>query len=210
VPRTAKHNFKKPSVKQTRGIQDVSHKGEAHSASKAFFLDNPIRRWRQPPLELIGKLAIHPTDVVVDYGCGPGFFTLELARRAQTVIAIDLSATMLQKAKNKAAKAGARNIRFLQSNGTSLQLENGKVDLILLVTVYHEVGDNETVLRQFRRILKPDGKLIIVEVIKEGSVHGAPVQDPEKLKAEIESAGFRLVEMQPYKKYGILRFTKQN
>lgn len=80
----------------------------------------------------------------------------------------------------------------------------------MLVTVYHEVGDNETVLRQFRRILKPDGKLIIVEVIKEGSVHGAPVQDPEKLKAEIEAAGFRLVEMQPYKKYGILRFTKQN
>lgn len=69
-------------------------------------------------MELIGKLAIHPTDVVVDYGCGPGFFTLELARRAQTVIAIDLSAKMLQKAKNKAAKAGAQNIRFLQSNGT--------------------------------------------------------------------------------------------
>ena len=42
----------------------MSHKGEAYSASGAFFLDNPIRRLIQPPSELIEKLAINPNDVV--------------------------------------------------------------------------------------------------------------------------------------------------
>ena len=51
----------------------MSHKGEAYSASGAFFLDNPIRRLIQPPSELIEKLAIKPTDAVVDFGCGPGY-----------------------------------------------------------------------------------------------------------------------------------------
>jgi len=50
----------------------MSHKGEAYSASNAFFLDNPIRRWIQPPSELIGKLVIKPDDVAMDFGVGPG------------------------------------------------------------------------------------------------------------------------------------------
>ena len=187
----------------------MSHKGEAYSASGAIFLDNPIRRWIQPPSELIEKLAINPTDAVVDFGCGPGFYTIELAKKAKNVVAVDLSPEMLKKAQNKAAKAGVKNIQFLQSNGTSIQLENGSVDLILLVTVYHEVGENEAVLKEFSRILKPYGKLVVVEVIKKGILPGAPVQNPEALKAEFEAGNFAVEQMLPYKSYGIFFSTKK-
>ena len=81
--------------------------------------------------------------------------------------------------------------------------------LILLVTVYHEVGESEAVLKEFNRILKPESKLIIVEVIKKGIFPGAPVQNPEALKAEIEAGNFKLKQMQPYKSYGIFFFTKK-
>ena len=100
----------------------MSHKGEAYSASGAFFLDNPIRRLIQPPSELIEKLAINPNDVVIDFGCGPGYYTIELTKKAKTVVAIDLSLEMLKKARNKAEEAGVKNIQFLQSNGTNIQL----------------------------------------------------------------------------------------
>ena len=123
----------------------MSHKGEAYSASGAFFLDNPIRRLFQPPYELIEKLGINPTDVVVDFGCGPGYYTIELAKNAKKVEAVDLSPEMLKNAQRKAEKAGMKNIEYLQSDGKSLQLESGSVDMILLVTVYHEVGENEVV-----------------------------------------------------------------
>jgi len=186
----------------------LSHKGEAYSASGAIFLDNPIRRLIQPPSELIDKLAINPTDVVMDFGCGPGFFTIALAKKAKSVVAVDISPEMLKKVQNKAGKSGVKNIQFLQSDGKSLQLDNSSVDKILLVTVYHEVGENEVVLKEFGRILKPDGKLAIVEVIKKSIFPGAPLQNPETLKSEIEAVNFKLETMMPYKNYGILLFTK--
>ena len=189
---------------------NMSHKGEAYSASGAFFLDNPIRRLIQPPSELIEKLTINPNDVIMDFGCGPGYYTIELAKKAKRVMAVDLSPEMLKKAQNKAEKAGVKNIQFLQSNGTNIQLEDSSVDMILLVTVYHEVGESEAVLKEFNRILKPEGKLIIVEVIKKGIFPGAPVQNPETLKAEIEAGNFKLKQMLPYNRYGIFFSTKKS
>ena len=85
-------------------------------------------------------------------------YTVELAKKAKRVVAVDLSPEMLKKAQNKAEKAGVKNIQFLQSNGTNIQLEDSSVDMILLVTVYHEVGESEAVLKEFNRILKPEGK----------------------------------------------------
>ncbi|MGA2681265.1 MAG: class I SAM-dependent methyltransferase [Candidatus Bathyarchaeia archaeon] len=186
----------------------MSHKGEAYSASGAFFLDNPIRRWLQPPSELIGILAINPNDIVMDFGCGPGFFTIELAKKAKRVVAVDLSPEMLKKAENKGAKAGVKNIEFMQSDGTKIQLDARSVDLIFLVTVFHEIGDTQRVLAEFHRILKPSGSLVIVEVVKKGTFPGAPIQNPEVLKKEVETGNFNLTQMQPYKNYGIFFFNK--
>ena len=188
----------------------MSHKGEAYSASGAIFLDNPIRRLIQPPTELVEKLDINPTDALVDFGCGPGYYTIELAKKAKKVVAVDLSSEMLKKAKRKAEKTGVKNIEFMQSDGRNLQLEDGSVDLILLVTVYHEVGDGEVVLKEFGRVLKQDGKLVIVENIKKGIFPGAPVQNPDKLKAEIEAENFKFEKLLPYKNYGILFFANKD
>jgi ubiquinone/menaquinone biosynthesis C-methylase UbiE len=96
----------------------------------------------------------------------------------------------------------------LQSDGKTIQLNDNQVDLILLVTVFHEVSDSETVLKEFGRILKPTGKLAIVEVIKKGLFAFAPKQNPENLKAEVEAVNFKLQEMKPYKAYGVFLFTK--
>jgi ubiquinone/menaquinone biosynthesis C-methylase UbiE len=93
----------------------MSHKGHSYAASGAFFLDNPIRRLIQPPSELIEKLAINPNDVVVDFGCGPGYFTMELAKKAQSVVAVDLSSEMLEKAQNKAEKQELRTFSFCKA-----------------------------------------------------------------------------------------------
>jgi ubiquinone/menaquinone biosynthesis C-methylase UbiE len=186
----------------------MSHKGEAYSSSGAIFLDNPIRRLFQPPSEIIEKLFITPSEVVVDFGCGPGFFTVDLAKKAKSVVAVDISPEMLKRAERKAKNAGVKNIEFLLSDGKTLQLEDNSVDKILLVTVYHEVGDSEVVLKEFGRVLKSTGKLAIVEVIKKGFLPSAPVQNPDKLKAEIESENFKLEEMLSYKSYGIFLFSK--
>ena len=136
------------------------------------------------------------------------FFTVELAKKAKNVVAVDVSPEMLKKAQNKASKNHMKNIQFLQSDGKNLQIGGGTVDLIFLVTVFHEVGDSQTVLKEFGRVLKPTGKLAIVEVIKKATFAFAPIQNPEAIKAEVEGANFKFQEMKPYKACGIFIFTK--
>ncbi len=58
------------------------------------------------------------------------------------------------------------------------------------MTVFHEVAESEFVLKEFARVLKPNGKLAIVEAIKKGIISGAPVQKPAALQVEIEAGGF--------------------
>jgi SAM-dependent methyltransferase len=159
----------------------------------AFTLDNPVRRFLDPPERLIGKLSVKPDDTVVDFGCGPGYFLIPLAKVARRAIGVDVSPRMLQKASTKAKKKGVR-IELLQSDGTGLKLEDNSVDLIFLNHVFHEVDDKPKVLGEFHRILKPSGRLAIVERTRDPgkllSNMGPPVVDEKQLVSEIQQAGF--------------------
>ncbi len=179
-----------------------------YPASAAFLLDNPFRRLIQPPSRLIDRLNIEDFEVIVDFGCGPGYYTVELAKRAKQVIAVDVSSDMLKKAENKIQHAGANNVLFLQSSGTRIQLESASVDVVLLITVYHEVAEPEATLAEFRRILKPHGKLIIAEVIKRGLLSAAPLQNPKALEEDVMRGGFKLQKTLPYDSYGVFFFSK--
>lgn len=99
---------------------------------------------------------------MVDFGCGTGYYAVEIARRAKKTIGVDLSGGMLEKARKSAAKAGV-TIEFLQSDGESLHLPPESVDLVLLVHVYHEIPDKEKVMLEFRRILRMGGRIVIQE-----------------------------------------------
>jgi SAM-dependent methyltransferase len=163
----------------------------------AFTLDNPVRRFLDPPERLIGKLAVNPDDTVLDFGCGPGYFLIPLAQVARRAIGVDVSPRMLEKASRKAEKNGV-SVELMQSDGTGIRLEDGSVDLIFLNHVFHEVDDKPRVLGEFSRILKPLGRLAIVERTRErgrlmGNM-GPPVVDEKRLIGEIQRAGFRFAE----------------
>lgn len=163
----------------------------------AFTLDNPVRRFLDPPERLIGKLGINPDETVVDFGCGPGYFLIPLVHVARRAIGVDVSPRMLEKASRKAKKKGV-SVELLQSDGTGIRLEDGSVDLIFLNHVFHEVDDKPRVLGEFHRILKPLGRLAIVERTREpgrlmGNM-GPPVVDEKRLIGEIQQAGFRFAQ----------------
>ena len=186
----------------------MAHKGHPFPASQAWMLDNWVRRLLQPPSELIKKLSITTNDTVLDFGCGPGYYLPEIAKRAKAVIAVDISPEMIAKAQIKVSRAKAKNVRFLQTDGKSVDVTEGSIDKILLVTVYHEIGENEAALKDFLRILKDDGRLVVVEIVKKGRLPGGPIQNPETLKIEIEANGFKLEQMLPYKLFGMFFFAK--
>ena len=173
----------------------------------AFMLNNPIRRILSHPDRLISTLEIRPKDVVADFGCGPGFFLIPLAGVAAKVIGIDVSSRMLDRASSYAKKNHV-SVDLLQSDGTDIKLQDGSVDLILLVHVFHEVEDEQRVLREFLRILRPSGRLAIVEKTRPGSVLpaslGPPIMEEKRVVEEVQRAGLTFDRTIPYGKDSII------
>mgnify|MGYP001131726732 CR=1 FL=1 len=167
----------------------------------AFTLNNRIRRFLQPPDKLISKLNVRPGDVVVDFGCGPGFFTVLLAKVAAKTIAVDVSPRMLERAASYAKKSGV-TIQFLASSGTQIKLEDNSVDMVFLNHVFHEIEERPIVLGEFLRITRPSGRLVIVERTRGsrllGGKLGPPIIDQTVVTREIERAGFAFAKTIPH------------
>ena len=163
----------------------------------AFILNNPIRRYLYPPEDVVSKLHVSSIDVVVDFGCGPGFLTIPLAKVARRAIVVDVSPHMLRKAAS-CAKKNRLVVELLQSDGTEIKIADASVDLILLGHVFHEVEDRRRVLNEFFRIMKPSGRLAIIEKTRGGRIFpgklGPPIVRVEEIVREIEQATFKPIE----------------
>ncbi|RPI11618.1 MAG: class I SAM-dependent methyltransferase [Zetaproteobacteria bacterium] len=98
---------------------------------------------------------------LVDLGCGTGKQTAMLAPLADEVVAVDISAASLEQARDRCARAGARNVRFLQESIVALSLESGSVDGIFSYgdVISHVHDAYRKVFRESARILRPGGFL---------------------------------------------------
>jgi len=140
--------------------------GHVYPAKLAFTLNNALLRLFQPVDKVIEALGIEPDDVVIDFGCGPGLYTVPLARKAKRVIGIDVQAGMLEKATSYAERSDVKE--FYLSDGRGIPLPDSTADLVFMRWVYHELEDRQAVLREMTRILKPDGRLAIMEKTRRG------------------------------------------
>jgi ubiquinone/menaquinone biosynthesis C-methylase UbiE len=149
-------------------------------------------------MRLISRLGVGDKDIVIDFGCGPGFYTIPLARMTARTIGIDISTKMLERAGHNSKKDGVR-VELIQSDGISIDLQDESVNLILMVHVFHEIGDKEKVLREFSRLLKPSGRLAIVERTRAAGHlsrrFGPPVMDHGVIVHAITQAGFTVIEV---------------
>jgi ubiquinone/menaquinone biosynthesis C-methylase UbiE len=143
-----------------------------------------------------------PPGIVADLGCGEGYLTLEVARWARKVIAIDRSESMLQKGKQLARRHRARNIQWKKARIEKLPIQTGSVDVVLMAQVLHALPKPEQGFSEAHRILKPEGLLLFQELrshqeewvkTKLGDVHlGFEEKD---LRAMLEDAGFRNIRI---------------
>ncbi|MFZ2471339.1 MAG: methyltransferase domain-containing protein [Methanothrix sp.] len=131
----------------------------------AFALDNPIRRIIHNPQKILGGY-IEPGQTVLDLGCGPGTFSLAMANmvgESGKVIAVDVQEEMLQIVREKAARQGRGSIIVTHKSGPDRIGLSEKVDFALAFYMVHEVPNAESFLKEVAYVLKPKGKLLIVE-----------------------------------------------
>jgi ubiquinone/menaquinone biosynthesis C-methylase UbiE len=128
-------------------------------------LDNRIRRWLQNPRRIL-KPFIKEGMTVLDIGCGPGFFSVDLAQmvgKSGRVIASDLQEGMLQKLRNKIKGTELEEritLHKCEENKIGLS-EN--VDFVLAFYMVHEIPIQEDFFNEIASLLKPTGQVFIVE-----------------------------------------------
>jgi ubiquinone/menaquinone biosynthesis C-methylase UbiE len=154
---------------------------------RAGLLDGMLRRLFHNPKKILDPYVAEGMTVL-DLGCGPGFFTMEMARRVGKtgkVIAADLQEGMLEIVKKKMTKAGLGDVVHLhQCPDGGVGVEEA-CDFVLLFYMLHEVPDTDALLREIRTILNPGGKVLVVEPKFHVSRDGF-----RAAIAEMERAGF--------------------
>jgi ArsR family transcriptional regulator len=138
-----------------------------------------------------------PALEVADFGCGSGVLSVSLARWAKTVVAIDQNPEALAQARARGRREGLRNIRFLREDLHSLSLQEATLDLVVLSQSLHHVEEPEAVLREAARLLRPKGKVVVLELmvheerwVKERLGHRHLGFSPARLEASLRRAGF--------------------
>ncbi|NQE46742.1 putative arsenite methyltransferase [ANME-1 cluster archaeon GoMg2] len=132
---------------------------------RASGLDNLFRKWIHNPDKILGDY-IKEGMVVLDVGCGPGFFSVEIAKmvgKSGKVIAVDLQEGMLEKLKNKIQGSEIEKRIELHKCETDKIGISTNLDFVLAFYMVHEVPDLETFLEEIQSILKPDGTFFIIE-----------------------------------------------
>ncbi len=164
----------------------------------ADWLDRSERAEEEHPDQALDAIGIKPGMVVADVGAGTGYMTLRMAKRvgpSGKVYANDVQPEMLRRLRDNAAKAKLTNIETVLGTESDPKLPLGELDLILLVDVYHEFSQPQTMLRRMREELKPAGRLVLLEYRKEDPA--IPIRPEHKMsvqevKTEVESEGFHL------------------
>jgi ubiquinone/menaquinone biosynthesis C-methylase UbiE len=133
-----------------------------------YFLLNPIRRLVQKPTRIL-RPFVRTGMLVVEPGCGMGFFTLDLARMVGPqgrVVAADLQEKMLAGLRRRAARAGLEgrlDIRLARRDRLGIADVAGQVDLVLAFYVVHELEQPAAFFAEVASALKADGAVLIVE-----------------------------------------------
>lgn len=140
-------------------------------------LENPARLAELAPEATLKRIGFACGDSVCDIGAGSGIFTLPAARGTRgTVYAVDPNDELLQILAARANAEGLTNIKILRTGAFAYDIPAGSVDLVLLVTVLHEIEAKADLLREVARILKPSGSsLCVIEFKKEPTPFGPPV-----------------------------------
>ena len=163
----------------------------AEDWSKVF--DDPARDAWQKPHEVITALSPAADSVVADIGSGTGYFAARLAHFVPKgrVYGVDTEPDMVKYLGERAKREGLANLVSIAGRPDDANLP-AKVDLVLMVDVYHHISDRESYFRKLRGSLRAGARVAIID-FRADAASGPPKKDrvaPARVKAELAKAGY--------------------
>ncbi len=146
-------------LEEVRRLRKESFREHMGSDERRQFV--PGRSWMAWSRAL--GLLLPPLDVA-DLGCGEGYLTIEAARWARRVTAVDRSAAVLARAQAMAARRKITNIVWKHGELEKLPLADASVDVALLSQALHHVTDPAAALAEARRVLRPAGRVLVLDL----------------------------------------------
>ncbi|CAG0960435.1 MAG: menaquinone biosynthesis methyltransferase [Candidatus Methanoperedens nitroreducens] len=164
---------------------------------KAGILDDPERNQILNPEIILDKLELTGEMVIADLGCGTGFFSIPASKRVKKVFALDIQQEMLDILLDKIKKEKITNIQTLLSEESFIPLPDDSVDILLMVNVFHELGDKLSILKEVKRVITNKGRLMIIDWEKIEMEIGPPFEERFDEKEVIDicfTNGFKILE----------------
>ena len=175
------------------------HQPQGHHCHKGGKL--PSSYWMHNNDIVFDKIDIKQGNTIIDLGTGTGEYALRASRltgETGTVYALDKWEEMVEKLREKAGSQGIKNIKPILCDITEkLPLKDNCGDISILATVLHGVNSPEksiSIYREVNRILKPGGRLFIIECKKEETPFGPPLHkrlSPDDIESVITKFGFK-------------------
>jgi arsenite methyltransferase len=125
---------------------------------------------------------LRPGERVVDVGCGAGIDSLIAAKKVGPegrVIGVDMTPSMLEKARHAANETGLENVEFREGYAEALPVDDGWADVVISNGVLNLMPDKAAALEEMARVLKPNGRLQIGDILVQKAV-------PESAKRKID------------------------
>jgi SAM-dependent methyltransferase len=164
----------------------------------APWLEREEREDEEAPTRALEIINVASGSTVADIGAGSGYFTERLSKLVGStgrVYANDIQRGMLQLLQQRIDRVGLKNITLVLGEPADPKLPAGAIDMALMVDVYHELNDPQTMLANIRKALKPDGRLVLLEY--KGEDPSVPILPLHKMtvaqaKLELEHEGYKL------------------
>lgn len=134
-------------------------------------LEDPDRQQLFPVDHILSLAGVKPNLTVADIGVGTGYFAIPVAKLIAPLplYGVDVSPEMLAHLRNKLAQpAMPKNIQLSNGEATATNLPDACCDVVLLSAVWHEIDDTSAALAEFERILRPGGRLVLIDWSPDG------------------------------------------
>jgi len=183
-----------PALAQSAHTHQHSFEG-AEKWAQVF--DDPERDAWQRPHEVIAALGLAPDAVVADIGAGTGYFSVRLAHFLPRghVYAVDTEPDMVKYLQERAQREKLARMTAVAAAADDPRLPE-KVDLVLMVDVFHHIEDRPQYLKRLRSYLRPHARVAVVDFNQASRMGPPPAARiaPERVRSDFEQAGYKLLQ----------------